>query len=139
MFSDNNRFWSITGNVTQTIFDFGTLKHRQRAAEAALDQATAQYRSVALTAFQNVADSLYALKSDADALAGSVTAEAAARKTLELTRRQLDAGAVNVLALLSAQQSYQQTRIASVQAQAARLTDTAALYQALGGASRLTP
>ena len=65
--------------------------------------------------------------------------EAAARKTLELTRRQLDAGAVNVLALLSAQQSYQQTRIARVQAQAARLTDTAALYQALGGASRLTP
>jgi len=139
MFSDNNRFWSITGNVTQTIFDFGMLKHRQRAAEAALDQATAQYRSVALTAFQNVADSLYALKSDADALAASVTAEAAARKTLELTRRQLDAGAVNVLALLSAQQSYQQTRIARVQAQAARLTDTAALYQALGGASRLTP
>jgi outer membrane protein TolC len=92
-----------------------------------------------LTAFQNVADSLYALKSDADALAASVTAEAAARKTLELTRRQLDAGAVNVLALLSAQQSYQQTRIARVQAQAARLTDTAALYQALGGASRLTP
>jgi len=29
-------------------------------------------------------------------------AERAARKTLDLTRRQLDAGAVNVLALLSA-------------------------------------
>jgi len=137
IFADGNRFWAITGNVTQTIFDFGTLKHRQRAAEAALDQATAQYRGVALTAFQNVADSLYALKSDADALKASVTAEAAARKTLELTRRQLDAGAVNVLALLSAQQAWQQTRIARVQAQAARLTDTAALYQALGGASGL--
>jgi NodT family efflux transporter outer membrane factor (OMF) lipoprotein len=135
MFSDGNTFWSITGNVTQTIFDFRTLEHRQRAAEAALDQATAQYRSVALTAFQNVADSLYALQSDADALAAAVTAEAAARKTLDLTRKQLDVGAVNVLALLSAQQGYQQTRIARVQAQAARLTDTAALYQALGGAS----
>jgi NodT family efflux transporter outer membrane factor (OMF) lipoprotein len=133
MFADGNRFWAITGNVTHTIFDFGALKHRQRAAEAALDQATAQYRGVALTAFQNVADSLYALKSDADALKASVTAEVAARKTLELTRRQLDAGAVNVLALLSAQQAYQQTRIARVQAQAARLTDTVALYQALGG------
>ena len=134
MFADDNKFWAITGNVTQTIFDFGILKHRQRAAEAALDQATAQYRSVALTAFQNVADSLYALRSDADALAASATAETAAAKTLDLTRRQLDAGAVNVLALLSAQQAYQQTRIARVQAQAARLTDTAALYQALGGA-----
>jgi NodT family efflux transporter outer membrane factor (OMF) lipoprotein len=135
MFADSNKFWAITGNVAQTLFDFGTLKHRQRAAEAALDQATAQYRSVVLTAFQNVADSLYALKNDADALAASVTAEAAARKTLDLTRRQLDAGAVNVLALLSAQQAYQQTRISRVQAQAARYTDTAALYQALGGAS----
>jgi NodT family efflux transporter outer membrane factor (OMF) lipoprotein len=135
MFADSNKFWAVTGNVTQTIFDFGTLRHRQRAAEAVLDQATAQYRSVVLTAFQNVADSLYALKSDADALAASVTAEAAARKTLDLTRRQLDAGAVNVLALLSAQQAYQQARISRVQAQAARFTDTAALYQALGGAS----
>src|SRR5258708_19004828 len=135
MFADSDRFWAITGNVTQTIFDFGTLRHRQRAAEAALDQATAQYRSVVLTAFQNVADSLYALKSDADALAASVTAEAAARKTLDLTRRQLDAGAVNVLALLGAQQAYQQAHISRVQAQAARFTDTVALYQALGGAS----
>jgi NodT family efflux transporter outer membrane factor (OMF) lipoprotein len=133
MFAEGDRFWAITGSVTQTIFDFGTLQHRQRATEAALDQATAQYRSVVLSAFQNVADSLYALKSDADALAASVTAEAAARKTLDLTRRQLDAGAVNVLALLSAQQAYQQTRISRVQAQAARYTDTAALYQALGG------
>jgi NodT family efflux transporter outer membrane factor (OMF) lipoprotein len=133
MFADANQFWAITGNATQTILDFGTLRHRQRAAEAALQQATAQYRTAVLTAFQNVADSLYALKGDADALAASVNAEAAARRTLDLTRRQLDAGAVNVLALLSAQQAYQQTRIGRVQAQAARYTDTAALFQALGG------
>jgi NodT family efflux transporter outer membrane factor (OMF) lipoprotein len=133
MFADHNQFWAITGSVTQTVFDFGTLRHRQRAAEAVLDQVTAQYRSVVLTAFQNVADSLYALQGDADSLAASLKSEAAARKTLDLTRRQLDAGAVNVLALLSAQQAYQQTRISRVQAQAARYTDTAALYQALGG------
>jgi len=90
----------ITGNVSQTIFDFGTLRHRQRAAEAALDQATAQYRSVVLTRFRTSPNSLYALQGDADALAASVKAEGAARKTLDLTRRQLDAGAVNVLALL---------------------------------------
>jgi NodT family efflux transporter outer membrane factor (OMF) lipoprotein len=136
MFADSNRFWDITGSVTQTIFDFGTLRHRQRAAEAALDQATAQYRAAVLTAFQNVADSLYALQNDADALAASAKAEAAARKTLELTRSRLDAGAVNVLALLSAQQAWQQARIARIQAQAARYADTAALYQALGGGWR---
>jgi NodT family efflux transporter outer membrane factor (OMF) lipoprotein len=133
MFADDTKFWAVTGNVTQTIFDFGTLKHRQRAAEAALDQAAAQYRSVVLTAFQNVADSLYALQGDADALAAAVKAEKAAHNTLELTRHQLDAGAVNILALLSAQQAYQQAHITRVQAQAARYIDTVALYQALGG------
>jgi hypothetical protein len=40
---------------------------------------------------------------------------------------------VNIVVLLSAQQSYQTAVIALVQAQAMRLTDTAALYQALGG------
>jgi len=133
MFADDDRFWSIGGSLAQTIFDFGALRHRQRAAEAALDQATAQYRGVVLAALQNVADALYALQSDAAALAAAVSAESAAGRTLELTRRQLEAGAVNALALLSAEAAYLQARIARVQAQAARYTDTVALYQALGG------
>jgi NodT family efflux transporter outer membrane factor (OMF) lipoprotein len=134
MFSDDNKFWGVTGNISQTIFDFGTLKHRQGAAEAALDQAKAQYRGVVLTAFQNVADALYALDADARALAAAAAAEAAAQKTSDLSRHQLEAGAVNALTLLSAEQAYQQTRIARIQAQAARYTDSVALFQALGGA-----
>lgn len=133
MFSDGNKFWGVTGSVAQTIFDFGTLKHRQRATEAALEQAKAQYRSVVLTAFQNVADSLYALDADAKALAAAVTAEAAAKKTFDITRGQFEAGAINGLTLLTAQQLYIQVRVARVQAQAARYADTAALFQALGG------
>jgi NodT family efflux transporter outer membrane factor (OMF) lipoprotein len=133
MFSDDNKFWSVTGTVAQTIFDFGALKHRQRAAQAAFDQTKAQYRSVVLIAFQNVADALYALSADARALSAAVTAEGAARKTLDLTRNQLETGAVNALALLNAEQAYQQSRIAHIEAQAARYTDSVALYQALGG------
>ncbi len=134
MFSDDNKFWGVTGNVSQTIFDFGSLKHRQSAAEAALDQTKAQYRGVVLTAFQNVADALYALDADARALAAAVTAESAAKKTSDLSRHQLEAGAVNALILLSAEQAYQQTRVARIQAQAARYTDSVGLFQALGGA-----
>jgi NodT family efflux transporter outer membrane factor (OMF) lipoprotein len=55
-----NVFWTLAGNVTQTIFDAGTLLHKQRAAEAAFDQAAAQYRSTVIAALQNVADSLRA-------------------------------------------------------------------------------
>jgi len=133
MFDTGNKFWGLTGGVTQTIFDFGTLKHRQRAAEAALQQAAAQYRGVVLGAFQNVADTLYALDADARTLAAATQAEDAARHTLDLTHKQLDAGQVNGLALLNAQAAYQQARMATVQARAARYSDTAALILALGG------
>ncbi|WP_199536077.1 efflux transporter outer membrane subunit [Dyella solisilvae] len=133
MFTDDNIFWALAGSVTQTVFDFGALKHKQRAAEAALQQSAAQYRSVVLGAFQNVADTLYAIDSDARALAAADDAEKAAGRTLELTQKQQQLGYVDVLTLINAQQAYQQARISRVQAQAARLSDTAALIQALGG------
>jgi outer membrane protein TolC len=47
--------------------------------------------------------------------------------------RQMQVGYANYLALLSAEQNYQQAVIALVQAQSNRFTDTAALFQALGG------
>ena len=133
MFNSSNQFWGVTGNLAQTVFDLGTLKYRQVAAESGMAQAGAQYRSTVLTAFQNVADTLTALDADAKSLAAAVKAENAARKTYELTQQQLKIGAVNALAMLLADQAYQQTSITRIQAQASRLTDTAALFQSLGG------
>jgi NodT family efflux transporter outer membrane factor (OMF) lipoprotein len=133
MFADGNRFWSVAGSVTQTIFAGGTLLHRKRAAEAAFDQAAAQYRSTVIAAFQNVADALYALQVDADALRAAANSERAAKVTLDLARKRLELGQVNYLSLLSAQQTYQQAVISRSQAQASRFIDTAALFQALGG------
>ena len=133
MFPNGNSFWSVAGNAMQTLFAGGTLLYQQRAAEAAFDQAAAQYRSTVITAFQNVADTLYALQNDAESLKAAVAAERAAKVTLDLTLEQQQAGYANYLALLSAQQAYQQALITRVQAQANRFTDTAALFQALGG------
>ena len=138
MFTDDNVFWALAGSVSQTVFDFGALKHKQRAAEAALQQSAAQYRSVVLSAFQNVADTLYAIDSDARALAAADDAEHAAARTLELTQKQQTLGFVGPLVLINAQQAYQQARMTRVQAQAARLSDTAALIQALGGGWQAT-
>src|SRR5215813_9665583 len=132
-FAAGNPYWLAAGNVAQTLFAGGTLLHRQRAAEAAFEQAAAQYRSTVLTAFQNVADTLYALQSDAESLKAAVAAERAAKLTLDITLKQQQLGAVSYLALLISQQAYQQTLITRVQAQANRFADTAALFQALGG------
>lgn len=98
-----------------------------------MTQAAAQYRSTVLTAFQNVADTLHALHADADALKAAVRAEQGAKVTLDIARKQLDVGYINYFALLSAEQAYQQASMTLVQAQATRLGDTAALFQALGG------
>jgi NodT family efflux transporter outer membrane factor (OMF) lipoprotein len=133
MFRHGGPFWSLVGNVTQPVFEGGTLLHRKRAADDALKQAAAQYQSSVLTAYQNVADTLHASLSDADALAANVRAENAAKVTYDLTRRQMEVGYVNYLILLNAETTYEQALLIRVQAQATRFGDTVALFQALGG------
>ncbi|TAK98899.1 MAG: efflux transporter outer membrane subunit [Rhodospirillaceae bacterium] len=133
LFKPLNGYWSIAGGVTQPIFQGGALLHKTRAARATFEQAAAQYRSTVNTAFQNVADTLGAIQTDADSLKTAVATEQTAREGLKITRHKLDLGAVDYLALLTAQQAYQQAVINRVQAQAQRYTDTIALFQALGG------
>ena len=133
MFRHGGPFWNLVGNVTQPLFEGGTLLHRKRAADAALKQAAAQYQSTVITAYQNVADTLHASLSDADALAADVEAENAAKVAYDLTRRQMELGYVNYLALLSAESAYNQALLNRVQAQATRYGDSVALFQALGG------
>jgi outer membrane protein TolC len=133
MFANGNPFWTIAGNIAHTIFDGGTLLHQQRAAEAAFEQSAAQYRTTVIGAFQNVADALYALQADAETLKAAVAAEQATKTTLDITTEAQRLGAVNYLAVLSAQQAYRQALLARAQAQAARLSDTVALFQAVGG------
>ncbi len=133
LFTPGNGFWTIAASVTQPVFDGGTLLHKQRLAQAAFDQAAAQYRSTVISAFQNVADSLRALQSDADAVRLATVAEVAAARTLAITQTQLRLGQVAYLVLLNAEQAELLARLTLVQAEAVRLGDTAALFQSLGG------
>jgi NodT family efflux transporter outer membrane factor (OMF) lipoprotein len=134
LFKPGTGFWNLGAQASQTLFAGGTLVHRKRAADAALDQAAAQYRAAVLTAFQNVADALHALDSDADALSAASRAEDAAQKSLDVVRHQLELGSVSYLALVNAEQAYQQAVVSLAQARGNRYADTAALFQALGGA-----
>lgn len=133
MFGPGTALWGLGAGLVQPIFKGGELLHKKRAAVAAFDQAAAQYRAVVLSAFKDVANALQALESDAQALQAQLAAERAAAASLELTQQQYNAGAVDYVALLSAQATHQQSEIALVQAKAQRLADTIVLYQALGG------
>ena len=133
LFDTGTTGWSLVGGLVQPIFNGGALLAKKRAAVAAYDAAQAQYQSTVLNAFLNVANTLRAIDTDADAVTANADAERLANEALGLVERQYELGAVSYLASLDAQRTYLSTRVALVQARAARFTDTAALFQALGG------
>jgi NodT family efflux transporter outer membrane factor (OMF) lipoprotein len=124
---------SLGASVAGTLFDGDTLYHKKEAAIAAYEATDAQYRSVVLQAFQNVANALRALEFDAQALRAQLAAQQSAADSLSIARVQYQNGAITYIVLLNAEQQYQTARISLVKAQATRFADTAALFQALGG------
>src|SRR6202453_3765184 len=141
-FAPGTGFYTVAAGATMPIFDGLTLYNKQKAAEAGLEQAEAQYRATVITAFQNVADALRALQADANAIKAALRAEDTAKASLDIVQTQLNAGQVNQLAVLNAQQTYLTASVSRVKAEANRLPDTAPLFMALGGgwpASCTTP
>jgi NodT family efflux transporter outer membrane factor (OMF) lipoprotein len=128
-----NRSWSETLNANQTLFAGGTLLARKRSAEANLEASLGQYKSAVLTAFQNVADTLYAIEQDRRALEIARDNAQANKKVFDYTQLQFDKGYASEPMLLSAEQLYLAAEVNRLQAYALYLGDTAALYQSLGG------
>jgi hypothetical protein len=62
--------WSLGAQASETLIDFGARKAQVKEARAAYDQAVAQYRQTALTAFQQTEDGLAAMR-----VLGQVAAE----------------------------------------------------------------
>ena len=100
-----NTFWTLGAGISQPIFAGGALLHRQRAASAQLDQASALYRSAVLTAEGSFA----------------------------VARRQHELGEAPLITAITAEHTLRAAEQTAAQARAQRLSDTAALYQALGG------
>lgn len=133
MFWSSGKFFEIGATIAGTLFEGGTLRYREKSAQATMRQAAAQYKTTVLTAYQNVADALQAVHADAKALEAAAHAEGTSREAMNLTRRQHQRGYLDRLALIKAEQDWRQARLALTQAQAVRLGDAATLFQALGG------
>ncbi len=132
LFGGGSGVWNLIAQLTQPLFNPG-LPAEKRASLAAFDAAAANYRSVTLEALRDVADVLRALDNDAQTLAALAIADTASQGSLESMERQYALGSVSYFQLIEAQQQAQQNRIDLVAAQAQRLIDSVALYQALGG------
>jgi NodT family efflux transporter outer membrane factor (OMF) lipoprotein len=126
-------FAVLGASLAQPIFHGGELKSQKRAAVAAFDQAGGHYREVVLVSFQNVADVLTALDADAKILRERVDAAGAAKTAYDVTSKRYEAGGVSLLTLLDAQREYLTASLEQTRATANRYSDSAALFQALGG------
>ncbi len=133
LFTPQTLLWSLVGGVTQPIFEGGMLQAKRKASVAALRAAGYQYQTTVLSAFQTVSNALQVLQFDAETLNDAELAEAASAKSLAVTQDQFKLGSQPFTAVLTAQASYQNAVIVRVKAEATRLSDTAALFQALGG------
>ncbi|MES1999866.1 MAG: efflux transporter outer membrane subunit [Pseudomonadota bacterium] len=135
LFGPGSIIWSLVSQLAQPLFN-GGLKAGVNSAQASFDAAAANYQQSVLQGLRNVADVLRALDNGAETLQAQAAANNAAEASLKLVQQQYLLGGLSYLQLLTAQQQAQQTRVNLVAAQARRLTDTAALYQAMGGGWR---
>lgn len=132
LFTGAGSIWSAGVSLAQPIFHGGALMAQRKAAIADYQASLAQYKQTVLNAFQNVADSLAALQQDALTLQSSQAASAAAGQSFNDARSRYQLGSVAYPATLASEQRWQNAKLSDVQATAARLVDTAALYQAMG-------
>lgn len=132
LFGGASALWSLAGQLTQPLFNAAQAA-QERAADAALDAAAAQYQDVVLQALRGVADTLRAIANDAQALQALAEADSAAQAALRTAGERHRLGSISYAQLLLTQQQAQQVHMQLAGAQAQRLADTVALYQAIGG------
>ena len=124
--------WSVGASLTQPLFHGGALRARQRQYQAAYEAAVAQYRQTVLAAFQSVADTLVSLEEDAQELEQTRRAAEALGEVQRETEGRYAQGAAPLYAVLGARSQYQNSYVTYVAARATRLTDSAALLDAMG-------
>ena len=129
----DSQIWSLGAGLFQPLFQAGRIRRNYEAAQAAFEQALAQYAKTAQNAFREVADSLVAIDKYALVRAEEETAVAALKEASDLSRSRYDLGLSNYLEVLIADQQLFAAELALAQARFAQLDSVIQLYRALGG------
>ncbi|SAK93959.1 RND efflux system outer membrane lipoprotein [Caballeronia catudaia] len=124
--------WAIGAGLSQPIFHGGALFAQRRASIDAYDAAVLHYKSTVLSAFQDVANSLAALDNDAQTLASNEAATEAAHEAFDDTATRHRMGSLPSSATHATEARYLNARIGAARAAGQRMSDTAALFQAMG-------
>ena len=133
-----NRVWSLGAALATPLFDAGLRKAQRDETIAAYDAAVATYRQTVLGGFQEVEDSLAALRILQDEAAVQQTALQSARLALELALNQYRAGLVNYINVVLLQAAALNAERNAVELDGRRLAASATLIKALGGGWRVS-
>jgi NodT family efflux transporter outer membrane factor (OMF) lipoprotein len=132
LFGSGSLVWGVAGQLVQPLFNKGTGAEKD-AAKAGFDAAAANYRQSVLKGLREVADVLSALDNDARRLSALAAGDGAAQGQLTITASRYQLGAASYLELLQAQGEAEQLQLEMIAAEARRLSDSVAFYQAMGG------
>lgn len=124
--------WGLGASLTQPLFHGGALRAKRRAAQEAFEASQDNYRQTVLNAFQNVADSLGALTHDASAQQAAASARERSEQFWRDAGRRGELGAIAQGAVRAGERQFQNARLTEIRTVAARLADTATLFQAMG-------
>ncbi|HXJ83354.1 MAG TPA: efflux transporter outer membrane subunit [Candidatus Methylomirabilis sp.] len=128
--------WAVGPSVTQTLFDAGRRRAVSDAALARYDGAVAQYRQATLSAFQEVENSLVALRILEREAQQQARAVAAAQTALELSTNRYRGGLVTYLQVVTAQTAALANERNDVDIRRRRMNASVLLVKALGGSWR---
>jgi NodT family efflux transporter outer membrane factor (OMF) lipoprotein len=132
-FNSGGDVWNVGAALAAPIFNGGALQAEKRKAEDAYDEAASAYRGTVLESFREVADALYATERDAETLKARSVAAREAEGAYGIAAKRYQAGGISEASLLDAEREQLQTALDRENAAASRLTDSATLFEALGG------
>jgi len=131
--------WAIGASLTQPIFHGGQLLAERSAAKERYEAAVLQYKQTVLTAFRDVADTLSRLDAGGQALASAEGSRRAAEQSYRNTASRVRLGALAPYTQYASEQHYVAARLRELEYANARMTETAALFQAMGSPASAAP
>jgi len=133
LLSAPNLLWSLGASLTENVFDAGVRQQASETARATAAQTTASYRSLVLTALQEVEDNLVLVRHLNHEVQSQTAAWQANVRTLEITNAQYQAGTVGYLSVTSAQSAALSSQITLISVQTRLLNATNVLLKNTAG------
>jgi NodT family efflux transporter outer membrane factor (OMF) lipoprotein len=126
-------FWALAGSAAETLFDAGARRAVVQQAQAGYNESVDNYRQTVLMAFQEVEDSLSALRILEQEAKTAGDAVDASQHSLSLSESRYRGGVANYLEVTTAQSAALVDERAAVDILARRMLESVQLIKALGG------